>query len=195
MPAKMSYDADMTAFFTRMRSVNFKYRACGIGVIDDKGTKPKGVMCTEMNYVEPARCAETFDPTRTYTIPTGTVCLQWPDRTNNACVGDFGGNKFFYKTKILVFMCLLFLPLGPVYAYKLDAKGNVVDQEVFCTMIGSPNLRSGSPCLDAHITVCTFLPGPIGMGNMNPTNWAANIINPPPPPPPPTIADEVENKQ
>lgn len=95
----------MAAWATRMQTGGYKFKACGLGVIDDKGNRPKGVMCTEMNIVDSTKCAETFDATKTYTIPAGTVCLQWPDRTNNACVGDWGGKmrEIIYHLKLLIF--------------------------------------------------------------------------------------------
>lgn len=83
-------------------------------------------------------CKEPYAATP-FTIPAASFCLEWPDRDNNVCVGDFG---------------------GPVYAYKLDAKGAVdpKTQSVICTLTGSPNVRKNAPCLDGHITFCFSTP-------------------------------------
>lgn len=69
---------------------------------------------------------------------------------------------------------------GPVYAYKLDSKGNVdvATQEIFCTLIGSPNVRPGGTCSDNHITYCTFLSGPPAKGSQNVATWFLSNTNP-----------------
>jgi hypothetical protein len=54
-----------------------------------------------------------------------------------------------------------FLKIGPVYAYQADAAGKITAFETFCTSVGSPDVRTGAPCLDAHKVICTFLPGKV----------------------------------
>lgn len=71
------------------RLSKFKYRACGIGAINNQGKKSKGVMCTEMNIVPNSQCIG--DRGKLYTPPQNTLCLLWPNRDNNVCHGDFGG--------------------------------------------------------------------------------------------------------
>lgn len=62
---------------------------------------------------------------------------------------------------------------GPIWVYSLDSKGKIVgQQETFCFTVGSPDARSGAPCLDAHKVVCMFLPGVV-------SDWIKNVITPP----------------
>lgn len=141
---------------------DFKIRACGIGTTGNKGERGKGVVCTEINMItDPTLCKEPYGG-EAFPLLDGQVCLQWPDRDNNACVGDFG---------------------GPVYAYKLDAKGlvDITSQEVICTLVGSPNVRKNAPCLDGHVTFCTLMSGPLAVGSINAQAWINFVINPTPP--------------
>lgn len=75
----------------------------------------------------------------------------------NACVGDYG---------------------GPVYAYKLDAKGAIdpKTQEVVCTLAGSPNVRKNAPCLDGHIVICTAAAGVTTLPVTSPNGWINSIV-------------------
>ena len=141
---------------------DFKFRACGVGVIGNKGERAKGVVCTEVNFVtDPAKCKEPYaaDDAEPFVAPAFQYCMQWPDRDNNVCVGDFG---------------------GPVYAYKVDEKNVPIpaSQEVVCTLVGSPNVRKNAPCLDGHITFCTVASGAKGATGMGPAAWIDLIFNP-----------------
>lgn len=62
---------------------------------------------------------------------------------------------------------------GPIWTYKEDAKLKVTSQEVFCISAGSPDVRSGAPCLDAHKVTCMFVPGAV-------KDWMDKIIASPP---------------
>jgi hypothetical protein len=72
--ANVGTDADFAAFQTRI--LNYKFRACGIGQMDNNGALPKGVMCTDVNLVADI-CESTDDAVE------NAVCLQWTDRDNN----------------------------------------------------------------------------------------------------------------
>jgi hypothetical protein len=77
---------------------NPKYFACGVGVINNKGEKAKGVLCTEVNVIDPAtgNCKPTSGPsTEPYKPAEGLFCVQWLAGDNNLCVGDFGGKFNF----------------------------------------------------------------------------------------------------
>jgi hypothetical protein len=67
-------DVDVDAFLKRAAS--YKFRACGIGITDNKQQVPKGVMCTDVSLVG-AICESTDTAIDT------TACLQWTDRDNN----------------------------------------------------------------------------------------------------------------
>ena len=135
-PTKSETVAD---FITRVKTENFKLRACGVGVTDNKGTKPKGVVCTDLNIVDSAQCRKFGTEADVHTVPEGIACLQWSDRDNNLCAGDYG---------------------GPIYAYKTNAKGEAIEQESFCLAIGSPDVRRNANCQDGHTVFCQFyIPG------------------------------------
>ena len=57
-----------------------------MGVIGNKGEKPKGVVCTDVNPTS-EKCGDEQ--------PENTVCLQWSDRDNNICMGK---SKFSIRT-------------------------------------------------------------------------------------------------
>lgn len=59
---------------------------------------------------------------------------------------------------------------GSVLAYETDAKGVITKQESFCITIGSPDVRTGAKCLDAHTTACIFL------DTAKAAAWIKNII-------------------
>lgn len=66
---------------------------------------------------------------------------------------------------------------GPVFVVKVkDAKGTIdaSTQEVACVLIGSPNVRENSQCLDGHANLCQWMPGPAG--GMNARSWIEAII-------------------
>lgn len=68
----------------------YKFRAAGIGVVDNKNTKSKGVMVTEVNPISSEVCAAPEDGT-IVTIPDdGTAaCLLWPDKDNNVSMKNY----------------------------------------------------------------------------------------------------------
>lgn len=74
---------------------NPRYRACGVGVINNEGLKPKGVLCTDVNILDPAtEDCNNPDGSGKYTLPDGGIfCIQWQNNDNNLCAGDFGGEK------------------------------------------------------------------------------------------------------
>lgn len=132
----------------RASKASYKYRACGIGAIDNYGKKPKVMQCTEVNLVANDKCVNPQDPTMTYTVPDTFACIQWPSMENNLCAGDFG---------------------GPIYIYQLDPKGAAINQQVFCSAVGSPDIRHpSSGCLDGHTTYCQFMTDPL-------YNWIGKI--------------------
>lgn len=152
-------DADAATFAIRTRES--KFRACGVGIINNNRDVPTGVICTEVNFItDPLLCKEPYGDAAAFPIPAYQYCLKFPDLDNNACIGDFG---------------------GPVYSYKLreyDGAINVNNQEVVCTLVGSPNVRKNAPCLDGHITFCTVTAGLRGALGMGPSAWLESIINP-----------------
>lgn len=75
------YDAFKTATFT-----TYKYRACGIGAINNQNEYPKGLVCTDVSPIPNADCTALG-----FTLPEDVICLKWEDRDNNVCIGDFGG--------------------------------------------------------------------------------------------------------
>lgn len=52
---------------------------------DNKGTKPKGLTCTDVNLVQD-ECTSLVTG-EAIELGEGQMCLQWPDRDNNICVG------------------------------------------------------------------------------------------------------------
>lgn len=73
----------------------WRFRACGIGVINNKGERARNVLCTDLNVQPQEQCKEDPTDERIFEVPTNQLCLHWPDRENNACVGDFGGESYF----------------------------------------------------------------------------------------------------
>jgi hypothetical protein len=70
----------------------WKYRACGVGVIGNKGERAKGIVCTDVNLVLATECMETYPivpgtPNAPYPLTPEQACIVWPDRDNNVCVG------------------------------------------------------------------------------------------------------------
>lgn len=114
------------------------------------GQRPKGIQCTDVNPVW-AACGKDIAGDDV-ALPEGAICLQWTNRDNNLCIADYG---------------------GPIWTYQLGPKGNAINQETFCVTIGSPDARTGAPCLDAHKVVCVFLPGSAAY------TWVKNINSPP----------------
>lgn len=104
---------------------NAKFRACGVGVADNKGAKSKGVTCVDINVINPNTGACIGANGQAATLPPGILCIQSRDEAN-LCVGDFG---------------------GPIYAYSVDEKGVVNKYKTIGLAIGSPDVRSNAPCL------------------------------------------------
>jgi hypothetical protein len=84
----------------RLNNAKFKYRACGIGATDNKGTLPKGVLCTDVNVVASDKCLDPQDPTKSYEVPETFACIQWPAMENNLCAGDYGGKFINFCSSI-----------------------------------------------------------------------------------------------
>ena len=92
-----------------------RFKACGVGWINNKRERPKGVVCTEVNFIKSGEC-QKYPSTELFELPEGYACFQWADRDNNLCVGDFGGS---------------------IYAYELDSKGILKYQQPMCIAVGS----------------------------------------------------------
>lgn len=164
-----SADENAAAFVLRHTYNDYKFRVCGIGVINNYGSISRPVVkCTEVNFItDPLQCKDSYPGAIPYLIPPNQYCMKWPDRDNNACIGDFG---------------------GPVYGYKY-IKGELI-QFVVCTLVGSPNLRKNAQCLGGHITFCTLTSGDYLTGihawiiNLKPVDIddTPAAVGPPPPP-------------
>lgn len=160
-PAKpITVEPDFDAWLAaHTEANNWKTIACGVGVIDNKGTRSKGVVCTDVNFVKNEECKDALEDAKNtvYPVADGLACLVWPEKENNVCVGDYG---------------------GPVFVVKVtDPKKGTIDlstQEVACVLIGSPNVRENSQCLDGHANLCQFLPGP--PAQMNARSWIAAVV-------------------
>ena len=85
--------------------------------------------------MDSAQCRKFGTEAELHTVPDTIACLQWSDRDNNLCAGDYG---------------------GPIYAYKTNAKGEVTEQKSFCMAIGSPDVRRNANCQDGHTVFCQF---------------------------------------
>lgn len=71
---------------------------CGVGAINNKGDRGKGVFCTDMRLVDASNgfCKAHGSPHPVYP-PDGLACLQWSDRDNNVCAGDYGSEFKAWK--------------------------------------------------------------------------------------------------
>lgn len=86
---------DFTTFNTAY-GANYRIRVCGFGVIDNKGTKAKNLMCTDMTILDSGECANSL-PTAVNMPTDGTaVCLR-SNSDSNVCPGDYGGTKFLFQ--------------------------------------------------------------------------------------------------
>lgn len=112
----------------RARLGGYKFRVCGIGSTDNKGTKPKDVICTEIDLVESTKCKKYGTTADLHTVPEGLACFQWSDRDNNVCVGDYG---------------------GPIYMHRIDEDGDL-DETLYFIAVGSPDVRENSLCQGGH---------------------------------------------
>lgn len=164
--AVIGKDVDFNAMKKRL-GTRFRYRACGVGFVDHKGTKSKGVACTEVNIVPLNKCVDPKNPQTSFSPPINTLCIKWPKK-------DVGGSGHFHHHESQV--CTEDFG-NPVYAYEVDKFHHVVPhtQEIFCTTVGSPNVRRGTKCLDEHTVFCTFLPGPSFGGASNVFAWILAI--------------------
>jgi hypothetical protein len=54
----------------------------------------------------------------------------------------------------------------------------VATQEVVCTLVGSPNVRSNAQCLDGHVTFCSVFigPNPPTQGKPSAPAWVNAIV-------------------
>ena len=114
----------------------YKFRACGVGATNNKGEKTKGVICTDVDIVEDAKCRKYGTANEFHTVPAGMSCIQWSNLDNNVCIGDYG---------------------GPIYAYKTDDKGKIIEGDVVCNTVGSPDVRPNAPCKDGHTVYCQLI--------------------------------------
>lgn len=98
----------------------------------------KKLNCAEVNLIsDNENCKELYtDGTEeAFTPPDGQVCIQFQD--NNIEIGEFG---------------------GAIYAYQIvEGKIQISTQEIFCTMVGSPNAKKSAPCAYGQIVYCTFI--------------------------------------
>jgi hypothetical protein len=77
-------NADEVAIFVdAFDQTGTKMRGCGVGVTNNKGDKPKGVVCTDLKLVSSAKCLKFGTAAEMHTVPDGIACLQWSDRDNN----------------------------------------------------------------------------------------------------------------
>jgi hypothetical protein len=91
---------DLTIYFnTHKASEGWKYRACGVGVIGNKGERAKGIVCTDVMRVEAADCKESFPSSdgtyAAYTPPADQFCFLWPNIDSNICVGKKRNHSIF----------------------------------------------------------------------------------------------------
>lgn len=118
----------------------YSFRVCGIGAIDNKGTKSKGLLCADMSVKKASVCAEDLAAeTPVFPDDDTAVCLV-STAENNVCAGDYG---------------------GPVWAYKYDTTGKVIDQQLLGVTVGSLNIRGNSPCLGGQTIVAMVTPGKV----------------------------------
>ena len=168
--------ATFTAFIDfatfKAGTTTLKYRACVMGSIDNKNTKPKGLMCTDVNPISKMECETTTDGSMVM-MPDEAICLVWTNKENNLCMGDYGGKLFTCKKILKNFNFQLFFPiyfsLGPIWAYDVDMKGKQTSSQLFCIAVTSPNARAGGSCQDAHKVICEFTPGKV-------KEWVTNVI-------------------
>lgn len=91
--ATVSAFADFPAF--KAGTSTMRYRVCGMGSINNQNQRPRGLICVDMNPISFDECTTTTDGTTVNMPDDGTaICLQWLDRDNNVCMGDYGGDLF-----------------------------------------------------------------------------------------------------
>lgn len=102
--AKIASDKSIEDMIKRL-GPDFKLRTCGIGVVDNKGTPSKGVLCADVNYVEPDKCVEAYGSSLEFPPPEGMVCLKFSALDSNACSGDFGGLRNLFSMFLELSTC------------------------------------------------------------------------------------------
>jgi hypothetical protein len=73
---------------------DYKFRICGFGATDNKGTRSKKLLCGEMLVSSAAEC-KTVLPDANFPEDGTAVCLTSNSDTN-VCAGDYGGNFFVF---------------------------------------------------------------------------------------------------
>lgn len=137
---------------TFLSTNGYKTRACGVGNINNKGEKAKGVRCTEVKIVPNDQCKKYGTPSDLHTVPEGLACVQWPDRDNNICAGDYGGKNEIHRDFLIYFFFISYK--GPIYAYDTDEKGVISSKKTVCLTIGSPDYRPNAPCQGGQTVFC-----------------------------------------
>lgn len=84
--------------FTDTYAKDYKFRTCGLGAIDNKGTVSKKLLCVDMDISDAETCKEalnTDDEGRADEIvfpEDGTAVCLTSISDKNVCPGDYGGN-------------------------------------------------------------------------------------------------------
>lgn len=87
--AKFSSATDFANLEATAMTNNLRFRTCGVGALDNDGTRPHGIRCTDVNPIQcPANPVLGTAPN--YPEDGTAICLQWTDRPNNICIGDLG---------------------------------------------------------------------------------------------------------
>lgn len=96
--ARVGSDESIDDFIKRLQG-NYKFRVCGVGAINNHGDKVKGtVLCTDVRLVDASNgLCKAHGQSDPYYPADGLACLQWNDRDNNVCVGDYGSELKAWK--------------------------------------------------------------------------------------------------
>lgn len=96
--AATDWDSFQTAY-----GVNHRFRVCGFGIINNQGVRPRVLQCTDVKPISLEKCRDDHNAD----IPDESICLEWPDRENNVCPGDYGGIiKIKFNQTMLQFLFL-----------------------------------------------------------------------------------------
>jgi hypothetical protein len=76
-------DNDIPFILDLIDSLSLKVRGCGVGKINNKGEKAKGVVCTDLKLVDSAKCKKYGTASELHTVPATMACLQWDNKDNN----------------------------------------------------------------------------------------------------------------
>jgi hypothetical protein len=95
------YDTFITAY-----AKDYKYRVCGFGATDNKGTRSKKLLCGYMLVQKADECKAALGDTAEFPDDGTAVCLTANGDTN-ICIGDYGGIKSFKTFKFLTFLICL----------------------------------------------------------------------------------------